>query len=397
MRWALLLSLLAAPAFAQDDEEEPAPAEEATEVSEVSEEAPDKPATTGFPSVHLAGLAGVDFMAMQFGLELGVTYSPHRLFDVGLGASFGSSIGLLILAEVHMPWRDDSLFRAFGQVRGAFHFQSGGYGGGVWAGASVEAGPGRVKLGPALEFFGARDGYHPFAIMALAGYEVDLVRPARSEVVTERVVERVVEKPRVTPTVLHGRLLNLDDRPINGTVRIKGKSYEAAPEFETELEPGEYLVEAEAPNYLVRGRRVLLKKGQTTNADFILRPVPKVATAELTTSEVKIKQQIQFEFSKAAILKESDFILDEVADVLIRNPQLKAIRIEGHTDDVGGKDANQVLSEDRALAVQKALIERGVEPERLQAQGFGLARPLASNKTEAGRAKNRRVQFRIVE
>jgi outer membrane protein OmpA-like peptidoglycan-associated protein len=395
MRWALLLALLAAPAFAQDDEEEPAATEE---TPEVTAEEPEKTVSRGFPTVHIAGLGGFDFKAMQVGFELGVTYSPHQLFDVGLGASFGSSIGLLVLAEVHMPWREDSLFRAFGQARGAFHFQSGGYGGGLWAGASLEAGPGRVKLGPAAEFFAPHDGYYPFAIMVMAGYELDLTRPTHTEtVVTERVVERVVEKPRVTPTVLHGRLLNLDDKPINGTVRIKGKSYEAAPEFETELEPGEYLVEAEAPNYLVRGRRVLLKKGETTNADFILRPVPRVATAELTTGEVKIKQQIQFEFSKATILKESDFILDEVADVLIRNPQLKAIRIEGHTDDVGGKEPNQVLSEDRALAVQKALIERGVEPERLQAQGFGMTKPLASNKTEAGRAKNRRVQFRIVE
>ena len=91
------------------------------------------------------------------------------------------------------------------------------------------------------------------------------------------------------------------------------------------------------------------------------------------------------------------FILDEVTDLLLRNPQIKQLRVEGHTDDVGGAERNQQLSEDRALAVAKYLSEHGVEANRLQSQGYGLSKPIASNKSEAGRAKNRRVQFRIVQ
>ena len=391
MRRALLALTVFASLSAFADDEGESPATTTTKSVEL-----------GYPTVHLAGLVDFDAFSKQVGFELGATYSPAALIDLGLGASFGSSIGLLVLVELHMPWKQDSVFRAFGQGRGAFHFQSGGYGGGVWAGASLELGPGRIKLGPSVEGFAARPGYYSVALMVVGGYEFDFTRPSTLERVTERVIERpvqtrVVEKTKTNPTLFRGRILNLDDKPLNGTVRIRGRTYEASPSFEMEPEPGEYLVEAESPGYLVRGTRIKLREGETTNYDFVLRPVPKVATAELGKSEVTIKQQIQFESAKAEILPVSFYILDEVIDLLIRNPQLKAVRIEGHTDDVGGPAFNQTLSESRAMSVQKYLVEHGVDAERLQAQGFGLSKPLSPNTSEAGRAKNRCVQFRIVQ
>lgn len=209
-----------------------------------------------------------------------------------------------------------------------------------------------------------------------------------------------VVKP--APTLLRARLVDLEDRPVNGVLRFprldgRERSFEASPSVEVELKPGEYRIEAEADGYLVRGRTVTLKEGETLSTDFVLRPIPRVKTASLQKNEVVINQQINFEFGKSTILPDSFFILDEVTDILLRNPQLKQVRVEGHTDDVGGVERNQVLSEDRALAVAKYLLEHGVEPNRVQSQGFGLSKPIASNKTDAGRAKNRRVQFRIIE
>ena len=75
----------------------------------------------------------------------------------------------------------------------------------------------------------------------------------------------------------------------------------------------------------------------------------------------------------------------------------KRIRIEGHTDDVGGAKKNQELSQARAESVRNFLIRKGVEPERLQAVGYGDTRPLDKRKTAEARAKNRRVEFIIVE
>ncbi|MDX2015400.1 MAG: OmpA family protein [Myxococcaceae bacterium] len=360
-----------------------------------------------FPRIHLLANGFVDLAGLgetprrlNVGFELGATYAPTAWLDLGLGANFGNSIGLMALVDAHLPWRPDSLVRAFIQLRGLAQFASAGYGGGAWAGVEVELGPGRLKAGPAGYVFAPSQGFVPYSVVVALGYELDLLRPATdTEVRTERVVvrEKVVVAPPKALTVLKGRLVDLDDRPVNGVVRIKGKEYEASNSFELELPAGDYLVEAEAPGYLIRGRRLKVSEGETSSYDFVLRPVPRVKTAELTRSEVTIAQQIQFEFNQATILPNSFFILDEVVDVLIRNPQVRQVRVEGHTDDVGGQEFNQTLSENRSLAVVKYLVEHGVDATRLQAQGFGMTKPVASNKSEAGRAKNRRVQFRITQ
>ena len=72
------------------------------------------------------------------------------------------------------------------------------------------------------------------------------------------------------------------------------------------------------------------------------------------------------------------------------------IRIIGHTDNVGSDAANQRLSEGRAAAVRADLIERGIAPERLQAEGRGESQPVDTNDTEEGRQNNRRVEIEIL-
>ena len=72
------------------------------------------------------------------------------------------------------------------------------------------------------------------------------------------------------------------------------------------------------------------------------------------------------------------------------------MRIEGHTDSDGGDDYNLELSQRRAMAVGQYLINAGVEPDRLEWQGFGETRPIASNQTAEGKAQNRRVEFHVI-
>jgi len=79
---------------------------------------------------------------------------------------------------------------------------------------------------------------------------------------------------------------------------------------------------------------------------------------------------------------------------LARNPQIH-IKIVGHTDNVGKDAANQKLSDGRANAVMKDLIERGIAPERIQAEGRGETQPIDTNDTEEGRQNNRRVEIEI--
>ncbi len=118
----------------------------------------------------------------------------------------------------------------------------------------------------------------------------------------------------------------------------------------------------------------------------------KPALVIVTDKEIKITQQIHFEFDKDKIRPESFKILDAVADVLKQNPRIK-IEIQGHTDNKGSPQYNKVLSDKRAKSVRKYLEKKGIASDRLTANGYGLERPLVSNDTDQGRALNRRVQF----
>ena len=116
------------------------------------------------------------------------------------------------------------------------------------------------------------------------------------------------------------------------------------------------------------------------------------------SSEIQILKQVQFATGSARILQNSYNILDEVVRLLKVNPEITLVAIEGHTDNRGPDQLNEKLSNDRAHSVRTYLIDRGgIDPGRLTAAGFGPRRPIETNDTEAGRQKNRRVEFHIRE
>jgi OOP family OmpA-OmpF porin len=123
-------------------------------------------------------------------------------------------------------------------------------------------------------------------------------------------------------------------------------------------------------------------------------PAPKLA--ELKGSRIEIKDQVRFATSKSEILADSFPLLEEVAKILKEHPELLKLEISGHTDNRGARDYNIQLSQDRAAAVRRFLIERGVEAGRLEAKGYGPDQPIDTNDTAAGRQKNRRTEFHSV-
>jgi OmpA-OmpF porin, OOP family len=118
---------------------------------------------------------------------------------------------------------------------------------------------------------------------------------------------------------------------------------------------------------------------------------------EIESQRLSLKDAIHFDTGKDSIRAESFRILDEIAKVLREHAELKRVRIEGHTDNVGAAAYNKDLSERRAASVVRYLVEKGGVPKaRLEAKGYGFERPVASNATAVGRSRNRRVEFTIL-
>jgi outer membrane protein OmpA-like peptidoglycan-associated protein len=135
------------------------------------------------------------------------------------------------------------------------------------------------------------------------------------------------------------------------------------------------------------------EKGVATNAGC---PVQQKQMVAIQKGKLEIKEQVFFATGKAIIQPRSFKMLDQVARILQQHPEVDKMVIEGHTDDRGNAEANRKLSLARAEAVRGYLVSKGVEPSRLEAKGFGPDRPINSNKTDKGRAANRRVEFIIV-
>ena len=117
----------------------------------------------------------------------------------------------------------------------------------------------------------------------------------------------------------------------------------------------------------------------------------------ITQNQIQILDKVFFQTGKSKVRSRSRTLLNNVADVLKAHPEIKMIRVEGHTDNVGKAEKNKTLSQQRAEAVVAYLIKRGVSADRLEGVGHGQERPLADNAIKTGRDQNRRVEFNIVD
>jgi outer membrane protein OmpA-like peptidoglycan-associated protein len=124
---------------------------------------------------------------------------------------------------------------------------------------------------------------------------------------------------------------------------------------------------------------------------------PGSGLVKVTCDTLAIQDKVYFDTNSDRIQSRSFALLDQVAGVLQSATYIKRVRVEGHTDDRGDDKRNLDLSQRRADAVRRYLSGKGVAESRVEAQGFGETKPIASNKTNAGRGQNRRVDFTIVE
>jgi outer membrane protein OmpA-like peptidoglycan-associated protein/type II secretory pathway pseudopilin PulG len=136
-------------------------------------------------------------------------------------------------------------------------------------------------------------------------------------------------------------------------------------------------------NFLMSNR----SPDSTYQKDIALQPIETNASVVLNN--------IFFDVNKFEIKQNSQVELDKLIQLLTENPNLK-IEISGHTDNVGKAADNLLLSNNRAKAVVKYLVGKNIAPQRLAAKGYGATKPVADNKTETGKALNRRTEMKVV-
>ena len=158
---------------------------------------------------------------------------------------------------------------------------------------------------------------------------------------------------------------------------------------------------ANNPITIIRRKFTMKRVPWLVVAKMVLAALPFLLFVSCGQQEVMVDElnksgfvalYINFETGKADIKPESQTIVDQVADMLKSNDSLN-VSIEGHTDNVGTAASNKTLSENRAKSVLDAIAARGIEKSRLSAKGWGQEKPIGDNKTEEGKAKNRRVEI----
>ena len=161
------------------------------------------------------------------------------------------------------------------------------------------------------------------------------------------------------------------------------------------LAPGDWRLLIRAESFGTERKDLTIAPNQLSLV--VVEVVMAPAIVQLTTEEVVILEQVQFDLDKDTIRPESEALLNEVANNLLANPEIVRVEVQGHTDSQGRDGYNLDLSQRRVDSVLEFLKRAGLADERIVSVGYGEACPLADNRTEEGRAINRRVQFIIVE
>jgi outer membrane protein OmpA-like peptidoglycan-associated protein len=153
----------------------------------------------------------------------------------------------------------------------------------------------------------------------------------------------------------------------------------------------DYTISASAPNYYPLYETMSIAKENSDVKifkDLIIVPIEVGQSIRLNN--------IFFEVNKSKLKPESFPELDRVVEFLKNNPAIK-IEIGGHTDNVGKAGANMKLSEARAAAVAEYIVSKGLPKDHIVSKGYGMTKPVVPNKTKADKAKNRRVEFTILD
>ena len=193
------------------------------------------------------------------------------------------------------------------------------------------------------------------------------------------------------------RVEDQEGNPLDARVRVGD-----APPFKTRdgkraiaAKPGDYPVIVVADEYRPGEATVTVVHGKTADITITLQLAK--AKVDETKQRIEILDKVYFDTGKATIKRESYKLLDDVGALIRAYPDIKLVRVEGHTDSRGSAEINRELSDARANSVRNYLMNQGIDGSRLIALGLGEDQPLDSRNNSRAWSKNRRVEFHIVE
>ncbi|MGB0882311.1 MAG: OmpA family protein [Vicingaceae bacterium] len=209
------------------------------------------------------------------------------------------------------------------------------------------------------------------------------VKPDKVNYLKGKVYDAVTKRP----IAAQFELIDLE----TGKVAVASFADEATGEYLVSLPINkEYALNASYDGYLFFSENFLLTEGN------VKEPFQKdVPLHKIEVNKTMVLKNVFFDTDKFDLKPKSEVELDKLVSFLNKNKTVK-IEVGGHTDNVGSKLSNQILSENRAKSVYDYLLEKGIEISRLKAKGYGDEKPIADNSTEKGRAANRRTEFKIL-
>lgn len=246
-----------------------------------------------------------------------------------------------------------------------------------------------------------RKGLNPGKLTAKASKDDYYPSTGETQIKAGQKVELVVALSKIPPGTVAGRVFDVKtNAPLKGTITYKGPN-NIQGEVPTDdngnytipsLYRGTYQIHAqpEHSKYFPQDAEVAVEPSKNTQKDFAL----------LREKELIVFHNINFETGEARVIPDFYEVLDQIGQILVDNPSIQ-VELAGHTDARPIKTAdfnsNLDLSQARVDSVRQYLIDKfHITPERLVAKGYGEAQPLASNETEEGMAKNRRVEFKVL-
>jgi outer membrane protein OmpA-like peptidoglycan-associated protein len=250
----------------------------------------------------------------------------------------------------------------------------------------------KVLYGTAYKINVAADGYRPVPatldLTTVDEYQempLDLyVDEERSAIVLGNIIDKKTGRAisKSIPVAIR----------VEGMAAVRATIDSMAGKYELKLPlGGNYTISASAPNYYP-----LYEAVSTSNENSNVRIYKDLIIVPIEVGQSIRLNNIFFEIAKSKLKTESFSELNRVVQFLKDNPDIK-IEISGHTDDVGKIASNMKLSEARAAAVASYIISKGIPKSNIVSKGYGSTKPVASNKTKAGKAQNRRVEFTILD